>query len=68
MLFRSDTLAAESLSWGTQFGIGQIGAACVLGYLDFRFAEENWREPRPQLAQWYESVKARASVAATVPS
>ena len=22
-----DTLAAESLSWGTQFGIGQIGAA-----------------------------------------
>ena len=63
-----DTLAAESLSWGTQFGIGQIGAACVLGYLDFRFAEENWREPRPQLAQWYESVKARASVAATVPA
>lgn len=63
-----DALAVESLNWGAQFGIGQIGAACVLGYLDFRFADENWRGPRPQLAQWYESVKIRTSVVATVPA
>lgn len=62
-----DALAAEAPAWGAQFNIGQIGAACVLGYLDFRFADENWRGSRPQLAQWYESVKTRASMVATAP-
>ena len=62
-----DALAGEAPSWGTAFGIGQIGAACVLGYLDFRFGDEQWRE-RAALAAWYESVKQRASVTATVPA
>lgn len=62
-----DALAAESQSWGGRYGIGQIGAACVLGYLDFRFADEGWREPRPQLAQWYESVRQRPSFVSTMP-
>lgn len=63
-----DALAAESPAWGAHFGIGQIGAACVCGYLDFRFADENWRAPRPQLAQWYEGVRSRASLVATMPA
>ena len=63
-----DALAAESPAWGDHFGIGQIGAACVLGYLDFRFADETWREPRPQLAKWYEVVRQRASIVATMPA
>lgn len=63
-----DALAAEAPSWGSRFAIGQIGAVCVCGYLDFRFADENWRGPRPQLAAWYESIKARAAVAATMPA
>lgn len=62
-----DALAEESQSWGERFGIGQIGAACVLGYLDFRFTDENWREPRPQLATWYEVMRQRPSVVATMP-
>ena len=62
-----DALAAEVPAWGAQFSIGQIGAACVCGYLDFRFADEHWRGPRPQLAQWYEGVKSRASIVATMP-
>ena len=61
-----DALAAESPAWGERFGIGQIGAACVCGYLDFRFADENWRAPRPQLAKWYEGVRSRASVVGTM--
>ncbi|HTE15945.1 MAG TPA: glutathione S-transferase, partial [Burkholderiales bacterium] len=48
-----DALATEAPAWSGRFGIGQIAAACVLGYLDFRFADENWREPRPPLAKWY---------------
>ncbi len=63
-----DALAAEAPAWGARFGIGQIGAVCVLGYLDFRFVDENWRESRPLLAQWYEGVKQRASVVATQPA
>lgn len=62
-----DVLAGEVPAWGAQFGIGQIGAACVLGYLDFRFADEKWRE-RPVLAQWYESVRQRPSMVATAPA
>ena len=62
-----DALAAEAPAWNDRFGIGQIGAVCVCGYLDFRFADENWRGSRPQLAKWYESVKGRASIAATMP-
>ena len=63
-----DALAAEAPAWGDRFGIGQIGAACVLGYLDFRFADEIWREPRPQLAAWYESVRQRPSLVSTIPA
>ena len=34
---------AESLTT-TPFGIGHIAIGCALSYLDFRFAEENWRK------------------------
>ena len=63
-----DALASEAPAWGEHFGIGQIGAACVLGYLDFRFADENWREPRLQLAKWYEVARQRPSFVATMPA
>lgn len=63
-----DALAAEAPAWNARFGIGQVGAACVLGYLDFRFVDEDWRGSRPRLAQWYDSIKGRASVVATMPS
>jgi glutathione S-transferase len=63
-----DALTTEVPAWGERFGIGQIGAICVLGYLDFRFADENWRGPRPQLAQWYEAARQRPSVVATLPA
>ncbi len=33
--------------------IGAVAAVCALGYLDFRFAHEPWREGRPKLAAWY---------------
>ncbi len=62
-----DALNAEVPSWGQRFDIGQIAAACVLGYLDFRYADENWREPRPQLEKWYDGVKQRRSFAETNP-
>jgi len=54
-------------AFGTQFGIGQIGAACVLGYLDFRFPEITWRASYPGLKSWFEQTSNRPSVRDTFP-
>ncbi len=47
--------------------IGSIAAGCALGYLDFRFADRKWREGRPRLAGWYETLSRRPSFEKTVP-
>jgi glutathione S-transferase len=62
-----DALEAEVGAWGDDFDIAQIGAACVCGYLDFRFADWNWRTGRPRLAAWYERAAQRPSVRDTAP-
>lgn len=49
------------------FHAGAIAAACALGYLDFRFADKDWRSARPQLAQWFSKVSERPSMMATLP-
>ncbi len=45
--------------------IGQIAVGCALGYLDFRFAADDWRKARPKLAKWYESFARRPSMLTT---
>ncbi len=47
--------------------LGQIAVGCALGYLDFRFAADNWRVGRPGLAAWYEGFARRPSMAASAP-
>ena len=47
------------------FGIGHIGIGAVLGYADFRYAKETWREGRPQLAAFAKAILARPSFQAT---
>jgi glutathione S-transferase len=47
--------------------IGQITIGCALGYLDFRYASEAWRERHRRLAAWYESFAKRRSMQETVP-
>jgi glutathione S-transferase len=49
------------------FCIGQAAVVSALGYLDFRFADRNWRAGRPALADWAARVAERPSVKATVP-
>jgi glutathione S-transferase len=61
-----DTLEAQAGSLAG-FGIGEIAAACALGYLDFRFPAEPWRPTRPALAAWFEGIRARPSMKATEP-
>lgn len=47
--------------------IGQITVACALGYLDFRYAGEGWRDRHPGLAKWYAEFAKRPSMQKTAP-
>ena len=45
--------------------IGAIAVACALGYLDLRFAADDWRAERPKLAAWEARMAARPELART---
>jgi glutathione S-transferase len=47
--------------------IGHVAIACMLGYLDFRFAEDGWRARHPRLAAWYAEAAERPSMRLTRP-
>ncbi len=47
--------------------IGVIAAACALGYLDFRFADKDWRKNHARLADFYARFSERPSMQATRP-
>ncbi len=48
--------------------IGSIAVACALGYLDFRFPQEPWREMAPRLTQWLDGMMQRPCLAQTQPA
>jgi glutathione S-transferase len=51
----------------TPFNIGHVAIGTALSYLDFRFADDDWRTPHPRIAQWHRGFSARPSVRATAP-
>ena len=57
----ADALAAS------RFTIGHIAIGIALAYLDFRFADLNWRDGHPRLAAWHAAFSARPSVLANPP-
>jgi glutathione S-transferase len=50
-----------------QFGIGHVSIGCALSYLDFRYADEDWRKDHPRIASWHATFAARPSVRSTEP-
>jgi glutathione S-transferase len=50
-----------------KFGIGHITIGCALGYLDFRFADFDWRAAHPKLTRWFETFSNRPSARDTIP-
>jgi len=48
--------------------IGAVAVACALGYLDLRFADDAWREGRPQLAGWFAEIMETPGLARTAPA
>jgi glutathione S-transferase len=47
--------------------IGSIAVAVALSHLDFRFAEDAWRDHRPKLSAWHAHFAERPSMRATTP-
>jgi glutathione S-transferase len=63
-----DDLSNNWLNWlQGSVSAGAIAAACALGYLDFRFADKDWRTGRKALADWYGDFSKRESMKATWP-
>ena len=62
-----DALEGEAESFGATVDIGTITIGCALGYLDFRYAPDDWRRGRPRLAAWYDAFAKRPSMAETGP-
>jgi glutathione S-transferase len=54
-------LASETMA------IGEVAVICALGWLDFRFADMDWRVRRPDLARWFAQVSQQAAIARTAP-
>lgn len=45
----------------------QVTLGCALGFLDFRFPGDRWRDGRPNLAAWFEKFERRQSMILTKP-
>jgi glutathione S-transferase len=43
------------------YSIGHIAVGCALGYIDFRFPGDTWRQTQPKLAAWHAKIAARPS-------
>ncbi len=61
-------IAAVGNAGAANVDLGQIAVGCALGYLDFRFADVDWRATRPRLAGWFDVFAQRASMQRTVPT
>ncbi len=63
-----DSLEMAAADFGDRVDLGTISAGCACGYLDFRYADRDWRGSRPALAAWYADFSGRPSMQATKPS
>jgi glutathione S-transferase len=59
--------ALERIKMSDPATIGEIAAACTLGYIDFRMLELDWRSRRPNLSAWYAKFSQFKSMLATQP-
>lgn len=52
---------------GDRFGLADIAAGSVLGYLAVRWPDHPWRSQYPALNKYWESLEERPSFKQTVP-
>ena len=67
--------ALSGLAWfearpetlGGDLNLAQITLGCALGYLDFRFEDQDWRKSYPTIKGFFEALGARESFLQTDP-
>jgi glutathione S-transferase len=64
---RAGLAALEREMLAPEPAIGEIAIGCMLGYLDFRYADLAWRASHPRLARWFATLSNRPAMAATAP-
>lgn len=62
-----DELERRAARLGDRVDLGTIAFACMLGYIDFRFAHLDWRRGRPEAAAWIEKFSKRESMIKAPP-
>ncbi len=55
------------MPYTTASGLGDVAAGSVLGYLEVRFPELDWRAQQPNLGRYVDGLMRRPSFQATVP-
>ncbi|MCY1164724.1 MULTISPECIES: glutathione S-transferase N-terminal domain-containing protein [Polaromonas] len=63
----STGLADKPFCSGIHFSLSDVAVGCALGYLDFRFAQIDWRSSHANLAKLQEKLALRASFVETHP-
>lgn len=63
----AEAVGKNRFAAGGRFGLADIAIGSVLGYLEVRFPEKDWRAAYPELAAYADALFARPSFAATVP-
>lgn len=63
----SKSLGKNPWCYGKNFSLADIAVGVALGYLEFRFPENNWKETYPNLKAHYEKLMQRASFQLTAP-
>jgi glutathione S-transferase len=63
----SKGLGEKAFCAGIHLTLADIAVGCTLGYLDFRFAEIDWRSDYPNLQKLHDKLTLRPSFAETQP-
>jgi glutathione S-transferase len=64
----SQGLGDKPFCAGIYLSLADIAVGCALGYLDFRFADIDWRSTYPNLAKLHEKLMQRQSFIDSVPA
>ena len=63
-----DVMTNDLSSAGERFDLGDVTAACALGYLDLRHGDLEWRKGREGLTDWFDIVSQRSCMIGTSPA
>ncbi len=63
----SEALGEKPWFLGNSMTLADVACGCMLGYLDFRFSEIDWRNAHPNLAKLADKLATRPSFVETVP-